>query len=210
MKARKSVRVRVKSAIRATVVASAAILCASAASCEGRFLDREEVAALYGGGNVWCFWPDDRKRCLWAETASEPRRDAFSAKIFAHQDTYVSGDRILKRVSVSRNALKYRKDRLCEDKSRPLAQGDLEFYEDPEGLVRRDAQTRPSTAAEFADYLTQIESGGREVCFLYARGGIESIGLLYLQYVVVDGVVQDEPDEFLVFSSREKVRLEAN
>ncbi|MEQ9125188.1 MAG: hypothetical protein RIM80_21785, partial [Alphaproteobacteria bacterium] len=83
------------------------------------WLDRDRVALLYARDKTLCFWPDERLRCLWAETAARTHEDAFEASVYLHLRTYIVGGERTKRIARIPVRLEYKDDRLCE--ARPLA-----------------------------------------------------------------------------------------
>jgi len=196
----------------ASIVAAAAVgigLYAAFWPDAPEWLDRDRVALLYARDKTLCFWPDERLRCLWAETAARAHEDAFEADVYIHLRTYIVGGERSKRIARVPVRLEYKDDRLCE--AGPVA-ADAErigVYDSPAGLVDAKAPLRAPTPEERAEVMElYLEDAGREICFRYAEAGMSAAGLLYVQHVFIDGRREGEPDDFILFERLDPVELE--
>ena len=78
--------------------------------------------AMLADGAIWCFWPDDQRRCAWAIRAEgAPVAAGFDVSVYA-----VEGARDgVAEISVARTGLKVEGGRLCDDPSRPTTRARL-------------------------------------------------------------------------------------
>lgn len=172
-----------------TVLAYATAMACSAASAQTtdpQFLTRAQVEA-HMAVSVFCYHPDERSACGWAELYSELNDDhAILETASAVWD---------EPMTVDQYRIDWRGDALCipYDDQGLQAMRSAEGYRFPfdmEGLTELPSDGIPARAQELR------ESSPREFCFQYTND--PDIPGQLLQHVYRDGVVDAEQDPILL------------
>ena len=165
----------------------------------------DDAMAMLADGAVWCFWPDERRRCAWAIRAEgAPTAAGFDVSVYAVER--IAND--VAEISVARTGLKVENGRLCDDPARPTTRSRLGYYADRDGVVLQDPRLRPASVAEFTAFRDAV-GDPREAasCFRFEAGGETAAGKIWRQVFLKDGAEDGEPETFAVFPADTTVRL---
>lgn len=154
--------------------------------------DPADLAKMFSGGKVWCYWPDEAGRCAWAIVAAEtPGERSFDVAIHA-AERRLAGDAL--EVSVARTGLVLSGALLCDDPARPTTRARLGFYVSATGAMS-GAEPRPARADEYAAYREAIgEPAATVVCFSLTP----SEDGRWRQQALLDGAPSGPPEEFVI------------
>lgn len=190
---------------RETMAGAIAFLTADEPEERAAELRAEDALGMLSGGAVWCFWPDEARRCAWAIRAEQtPSPAGFDVSVYAVERA-ANG---VAEISVARTGLKVTDGRLCDDPSRPTTRSRLGFYSDRNAIIIADPRLRPATVSEFTAFREAVGDPGEAAsCFRFEPAGASAAGEVWRQVFLKGGEADGEPEEFTVFPADAAVRL---